>query len=56
MSMLMTVVHDHVHAGVYILEKTRGERAGNISRCYLGEKYEKGKRIRGKMQDKKEEK
>jgi hypothetical protein len=27
---------------------------GNVSRSHLGKKYEKGKRKRGKMQDKKE--
>ncbi len=34
------------HSGVYILENK------NISRCYLGEKYEKWKRKRGKCKRK----
>jgi hypothetical protein len=41
----------HGNAGVYILERKKTQVGGNISRCYLGEKFEKAKRKRQKGHD-----
>jgi hypothetical protein len=43
-----------IATGAYILENTPAPQGGvgNISRCYLGEKYEKAKRKGGKCKRK----
>jgi hypothetical protein len=51
-------VHYIFRGSIYckIISPPSPREGGNISRCNLGGKYEKGVRKGGKMQDKKEEK